>query len=53
MRILAKVSEAIGITMLFVGGAAMDSPSLIAPVVMAFTGIAIAFAGVAIEERYV
>lgn len=53
MRKLAKVAEAIGITMLFIGGAAMDSPSIVAPVVIAFSGLVIAFAGISIEGRYV
>lgn len=53
MRILAKILESTGITLLFAGGAGMDSASLIAPSILAFVGIIIALAGVYIEEGYV
>ena len=53
MRILAKILESTGITLLFAGGAGMDSASLIAPSILAFAGIIIALAGAYIEEGYV
>lgn len=50
MRIFAKIAEALGITLLFLGVGAMDSASLVLPVVMTLAGLGIAFGGVTIEE---
>lgn len=53
MKVLAKVMESVGLIMLFIGGASMDSASLVIPIIMAFAGMAIAWGGVEIEEAYV
>ena len=48
---LARVIEGIGVCLLFLGVAAMDSPSVFAPLVMIFGGLGIALAGYGMEVR--
>lgn len=51
MKATAKIMEFIGIVLLFIGGGAMDSASMVVPMVMAFVGMGIAFAGAALDEQ--
>lgn len=53
MKRLAKAFQYIGVTAFFFGGAAMDSPSLVAPIIMIFAGLGITYIGMKIEEDYV
>lgn len=50
MRVIAKIIETVGITILFIGLGGMDSASTLIPIVSIFTGMAIMLAGVSIEE---
>ena len=52
MKKVAKIMEILGILLLFVGGGSMDSASIVLPIVMAFSGLAIAFSGAALEEQW-
>lgn len=49
MRAFSKVMETLGITLLFLGIASMDNPTMIG-VVMLFGGLGIFFGGASIEE---
>ena len=53
MKILAKVMESVGAAMFLMGGAAMDSNSLVIPIIMVLAGLVLAWNGVSIEEAYV
>lgn len=48
MRITAKLMEFIGVFLLFIGGGAIGEYTLV-PMAIAFTGMAVAFAGVSLE----
>ena len=49
MRAFSKVMETLGITLLFLGIASMDNPTMIGTV-MLFGGLGILFGGASIEE---
>lgn len=52
MKGLFKAMQAIGITLVLVGGAGMDSASIVVPVIMAFGGLGIMAAGRGLEDAY-
>ena len=49
MKATIKAFEFIGIMLFFIGGASMDSDSIIMPLVLAATGIILFFAGASAE----
>ena len=49
MKAFSKVMETLGITLLFLGIASMDNPTMIGAV-MLFGGLGILFGGASIEE---
>ena len=49
---LSTVIEGIGVVMMWVGMAAMDSVNLDIPFALTFGGIALMFAGASLEGRY-
>lgn len=53
MKIVFRIMEYIGVAGVMVGGCAMDSPSIIVPLLIAFGGLAIAFIGWRGENEYV
>ena len=53
MKVLSKVLEGIGFASLMVGGAAMDSVSMVFPITLAMVGLGILFLGWHIDEEYV
>lgn len=48
MRITAKIMEFVGVFLLFMGGGAIGEYTLV-PLMVAFTGMALAFAGISLE----
>ena len=52
MKTISNILKGLGISMLFIGGSAMDSASLVVPFVIAFAGIGFMYLGVQIEEVY-
>ena len=52
MKAISILLKSIGITLLFTGGAGMDSVSLIAPIVMIATGLFLALIGERVSEEY-
>ena len=52
MKILTKILISIGFILIMVGGAGMDNPSILIPVIMAFGGLGIMAAGFGIQEIF-
>ena len=52
MKILTKILISIGFILVMVGGAGMDSPSILLPVIMAFGGLGIMAAGRGLEDAF-
>lgn len=52
MKKLFRVIYAVGFLMLIIGAGAMDSESVVVPMVMTFSGVAITVTGAYMEEAY-
>lgn len=53
MKIVFRIMEYIGVAGFMVGGCAMDSPSIVVPLMLAFGGLAVAYIGWRLENEYV
>lgn len=51
MKILARLMASFGFCLILIGGSAMDSTSLFAPIVMILCGIGLMWNGLALEEQ--
>ena len=52
MKHLGHIGEGIGFVMILLGGGAMDSASLIAPIAIVLGGVVLMLAGASIEEGF-
>ena len=52
MKIITKIMQGAGITLVLIGGAGMDNASIMIPVIMAFSGLGILAAGWGIENAF-
>ena len=52
MKILTRGLIGVGFILMMLGGAGMDSASLVVPMIMAFSGVGMLVAGGSIEELY-
>ena len=52
MKVLARVMSSIGFVLILLGGAGMDSASLVMPIVMILVGIVMMWNGMALEGEY-
>lgn len=50
MKVLLKSVQCIGFVLLGIGGGAMDSTSIVIPMIMAFVGLGMTIAGLKMEE---
>lgn len=52
MKKISRTIFAVGFFMLLIGAGAMDSESVVVPMVMTFSGLAIAVTGAYMEDAY-
>ncbi len=52
MKIFAKVTMAVGVVAVLLGGGGMDSQSLITPILMIFLGMGLIYIGSKIDGDY-
>lgn len=52
MKHLGHIGEGLGFVLILIGGGAMDSASLIAPIAIILGGVALMLAGASIEEGF-
>ena len=52
MKKISLIFECVGFTIMMIGGASMDNPSIILPLIMTFGGLGILSIGWWIDEEY-
>lgn len=53
MKILARVMASMGFCFVLIGGGAMDSASVVVPIIVILCGIIMMWNGITLEERIV